>query len=885
MLRKQIIILFILLFPLILLASHNRGGEITYTHLGGLTYEFTITTCTDLGSNTGTDREELYIDFDIGTFFAQKDTFQRTSQVSMPLNHKKNIYVGIHTFTSTGTHRITIEDPNRNAGILNVNPTGNSDDIVFALETILIISPTQGASGGNNSVQFDECPCPAIACVNKPYCYNPLAYDPDGDSLSYELVHPLGTGAVTLPPTLYYYPDVIGGGNFFIDPAFGTICWYNPMLQGEYNFTIKITEWRNSYVVGSVLRDVQLTVQSNCPNDPPLLSSISDTCLQAGEDLTINVQGTDPNPDILDLVASGLPLSLTTSPATFSTVSTTGLANGIFHWSTTCSHIQQSSYQVMIELTDDGIPVFSDYEPFSISVRPPPVSGIEVQPIGNAVNVSWDQASCFNAIGYNVYRKNGYVSPQDNCCSNPDLIGGGMLLIHQSTSITDTNFIDNSPLLIGIQYCYVVTAIYDFGLLESCPSDTSCAMLKKEVPIINQVSVNKTSVTNGEDTVSWFIPPELDTIQYPGPYHYKVFDNQGTFFGQTVYNLYLANTDTFFAIKTINTIDTNRHYQIGLYYTNNGNDSLVGYSNLASSIHAYTIPNDNQIELNWTEIVPWINEEYYIYRSDSFSGNYALIDSALQTTYLDIGLINRKDYCYQIRSRGYYTDTSLNIPLYNFSQKVCDQPFDYTPPCPPDVEITGDCEQMMNTLQWTNPNNSCSDDAMTYQLYFTHFEDSVFLPIFHFNQITDTSFIHQFNYNGTVSVAGCYYITATDSIIYNNESFPSDTVCFDNCPIYIFPNVFTPNADGENDYFQALMPVMYIDSVQLQIFNRWGQQVYTTNNPLFTWNGNSNQTDAPCPSGIYYYHATINTIRLSGLEKLELTGFLHLIRDNKTQNN
>ena len=34
-----------------------------------------------------------------------------------------------------------MEDPNRNAGILNIWPGGNSDDIVFALESFLIISP------------------------------------------------------------------------------------------------------------------------------------------------------------------------------------------------------------------------------------------------------------------------------------------------------------------------------------------------------------------------------------------------------------------------------------------------------------------------------------------------------------------------------------------------------------------------------------------------------------------------------------------------------------------------------------------------------------------------------------------------------------------------
>ena len=146
MLLSRILKILFFILPVSAFASHNRGGEITYTHIGGLSYEFTITTCTDLGSSTGTDRPELYIDFDLGSSFAQRDTFQRATQTPLMLNHQKNTYVGVHTFTSTGTHRITMEDPNRNAGVLNVFPGGNSDDIVFALESYLIISPSQGSS-------------------------------------------------------------------------------------------------------------------------------------------------------------------------------------------------------------------------------------------------------------------------------------------------------------------------------------------------------------------------------------------------------------------------------------------------------------------------------------------------------------------------------------------------------------------------------------------------------------------------------------------------------------------------------------------------------------------------------------------------------------------
>ena len=871
--------------PVISWGSHNRGGEITYIHLGGLTYEFTITTCTDLGSATGADRTELYLDFDLGTPYAQRDTLLRISQQPLALNHQKNIYIGIHTFTSSGTHRISMEDPNRNAGVLNIWPGGNSDDIVFALESFLIISPVLGALGGNSSVQFSECPCPAIGCINKPYCYNPMGYDPDGDSLSYELVIPLGTGGVPLILGNYYvFPDAIGGGNLTIDPVYGTICWNNPMVVGEFNLTIKISEWRNGYLVGSVLRDIQLTIKNNCSNNPPNINPVNDTCVEAGNTVNVTIQGTDQDMDFITLMLTGLPLNLNNSPSTFSSVATSGIANGVFQWSTTCEHIQNSSYPILIELEDNGQPVLSDYESFNVSVRPPKVTGLSVQPIGNSVYLRWNKAFCSNALGYNIYKKSSIFSSSENCCESINLSSYGLTLVHQTNSINDTTYIDNDGLVIGTPYCYVVTALYDFGQLESCPSDTSCTKLKKEVPLITNVSVINSDNASGKDSIFWLAPTELDTVQYLGPYHYKVFKGNGNIVHQFPYKNEISQLENNFVTNNTNTLDTNRNYKIGLYYTYANNDSLIGYSNIASSIHLLTVPNDNQIELFWSANVPWVNNQFFIFRADSISGNFQLLDSTISSYYKDSGLINQRKYCYYIKSYGTYPDSTVFSPLINHSQKVCDSPFDFTPPCPPQIEILGNCEDEINTLFWTNPNDSCSDDAVLYSLYFTPFLDSSFSLISNFNNINDTTFQHQHQYNNTNSVAGCYYITATDSAIYNNESFPSDTVCFDNCPNYIFPNIFTPNQDNNNDFFQVIMPIKFIDNISLNIYNRWGQIVFKSSNPEFKWDGIQQETLLECPSGTYYYQCQINTIRLYGIETLNLNGHFQLIRNINTNN-
>ena len=55
--------------------------------------------------------------------------------------------------------------------------------------------------------------------------------------------------------------------------------------------------------------------------------------------------------------------------------------------------------------------------------------------------------------------------------------------------------------------------------------------------------------------------------------------------------------------------------------------------------------------------------------------------------------------------------------------------------------------------------------------------------------------------------------------------------------------------------------------------------VYASKNPFFQWNGERIDNNEPVPSGVYYYSCIINSIRLSGIEPLQVQGFLHLFRD------
>lgn len=104
----------------------------------------------------------------------------------------------------------------------------------------------------------------------------------------------------------------------------------------------------------------------------------------------------------------------------------------------------------------------------------------------------------------------------------------------------------------------------------------------------------------------------------------------------------------------------------------------------------------------------------------------------------------------------------------------------------------------------------------------------------------DLKVVHPGIYSLTVSSEplGC---STTESIIINKD-----------CYIDI-PNAFTPNGDGENDYFfPRQLLSKKITRFNMQIFNRWGQVIFeTTNTAGRGWDGRFNGKNQPM--GVYIY--------------------------------
>lgn len=107
--------------------------------------------------------------------------------------------------------------------------------------------------------------------------------------------------------------------------------------------------------------------------------------------------------------------------------------------------------------------------------------------------------------------------------------------------------------------------------------------------------------------------------------------------------------------------------------------------------------------------------------------------------------------------------------------------------------------------------------------------------------------------------------------------------CFDSDSMWVFvdencggrvlmPSAFTPNGDGINDQLLPATVFASVDGYDLMIYNRWGEQVFASNDILNGWNGEVD--DIPQPLGAYTY---ILRYTCSG-DPFSSSGLVYLLR-------
>ena len=185
---------------------------------------------------------------------------------------------------------------------------------------------------------------------------------------------------------------------------------------------------------------------------------------------------------------------------------------------------------------------------------------------------------------------------------------------------------------------------------------------------------------------------------------------------------------------------------------------------------------------------------------------------------------------------------------------------------------------------------------LQYNIYQKDSISGEYILLANIPNAADSTYIH----DNILNIVGCYVITSLDSV--GNESVHSDSVCVDSpngacegnkgcvynvndaadadCFKYRLPNVFTPDNDAVNDFFRPF-PYRFIETIHIEIFNRWGTLVYETTDPDILWDGNNFDSKQACTEGTYYYVCTVNEQCLLGITPRVIKGFITLLGNKK----
>jgi gliding motility-associated-like protein len=127
-----------------------------------------------------------------------------------------------------------------------------------------------------------------------------------------------------------------------------------------------------------------------------------------------------------------------------------------------------------------------------------------------------------------------------------------------------------------------------------------------------------------------------------------------------------------------------------------------------------------------------------------------------------------------------------------------------------------------------------------------------------------------------IGTGGLYPVSLTVTDINGCTDMATRIVDIDDFFNFYVPNAFTPNNDGINDVFFAQGTDINPDRFNIQVFNRWGEKVYESDEITEVWTGNHQTGDYFVEDGMYIWKCVFWS--LSTPERYEIMGYVTVMR-------
>lgn len=422
---------------------------------------------------------------------------------------------------------------------------------------------------------------------------------------------------------------------------------------------------------------------------------------------------------------------------------------------------------------------------------------------------------------------------------------GNWIEIASSTQAGITQIEDGTVQTADESYCYrLIVENFCGTQAPLAEAETHCTMLLTTTPLIDEIAVNWTPYI-GWSTVS----------------EYRIYRVQN-------YALFSAQLIATVPATQTSWIDTDIFCYQGHTYRIEARESgsdLLSWSNISAenpihlppveSMHMLvaTVAQDSFVQIKWDDLPPGDRQSQLVIEKSSGGGFRELLRQPVSNP-----VQNYDDFAVEV-----------DVQPYQYRAFVLDSCGDLTLDgrIASSIHLQARREQGLIYLDWT-PYETWEDGVDRYVLEAFDEATQQFVEVGFVSGDDSVSFIDRTT--NWEQGQYCYHVRAEEAG-GNGQVSLSNEACVTIEPLLYYPSAFTPNGDDVNDRF--VIPGEFVASFQMEVFNRWGVKIFTTDNMDEGWDGTFN--GSPVPEGVYVY--TASGIGFLG-QFIERSGTITLIR-------
>lgn len=378
--------------------SHASGSDIRYRYISGLKYEIEVSFYRDCGGVSEPNSIAINC-MSLAAGYSQNITAQKIGastngqEVTVPCTGSPTqcsggISGGIRRWVYKGTVTLPSRQSDwvfsysvccRNCVVTTISNPCSANSLLYVEATLDNLNIQW-----NDSPRFSRVPV-AYVCTGQTFRYNHGAIDTNGDSLVYELIAPKTTrnsNVNFISPYSAIHP-MASNPSLLLDPVTGDFVLSPAQIQVGV-MAIRVKEFRQGLLIGSVIRDMQLHAQP-CSNVLPVLSGINgtgmfNTSACAGDTLRLQIPTFDPDSSQAVSVTCDVDI-----PGANFTVSTGPRPVVFFEWAPSAVAVRPEPYVFTVTVQDDACPynglqvysfrIWVDFPAFQVSSTPVSCAG------------------------------------------------------------------------------------------------------------------------------------------------------------------------------------------------------------------------------------------------------------------------------------------------------------------------------------------------------------------------------------------------------------------------------------------------------------------------------------------------------------------------------